>query len=144
MNRLVTFLAVDLFACLLACHPLAFSVDPAFSPDAQAQILRAAADWNTRTNTAHQISFDGNSWHFLSAEPPEGGYNGLTKMSERTIWCRPIPIGATYYDVALHEFGHALGLGHATTGVMMATTVSDEFTPEVMAECRRAGACSNP
>lgn len=135
MKRLLALLAF-----LSACAPaVAYRPDPAFSPDEQAQIQRAADEWNKYVKPAYRIH-PGDDWQVLKQEPPHS-YNGEAKRSTKTIWIRPVPIGASVYEVALHEFGHALGLGHTETGVMMAFTVSTEFTSEVLAECRRAGAC---
>jgi hypothetical protein len=131
-----------LLAALVACAPpVAYRADVSFTDDEHAQIWRAASEWNRHTKPEKRITL-GNEWRVLKAEPPGGfGYNGLCRRSVKTIWIRPQPFGATTYEVAVHEWGHALGLGHTTTGVMMPNTVSTEFTPEVMAECKRVGAC---
>jgi hypothetical protein len=131
MRRLV-------LAALLSCTPLQFAVDPAFVPDEQAEVRKAAADWNART--VHPITFDGTAWRVLKQDPGTG-YNGITYSSKHLILISAEHPGATVYSVALHEFGHALGLQHTTTGVMQAAVVSTEFTPEVLAECKRVSAC---
>ncbi len=123
---------------LAACTPLRFSVDSAFTPDENAQILKAAHDWNVHSK--RKISFDGDSWRILKQDPGTG-YNGWSSSSQHLIRIRPEHPGASVYEVALHEFGHALGLKHTTTGLMQAAVVNTEFTPEVLAECRRVGAC---
>jgi predicted Zn-dependent protease len=128
-----------LLALVVACAPPVAYRAPAFTPSEQAEISRAAAAWNAVTRADHQIT-EGDAWQVLKEKPPQG-YNGECSISRRTIWIDPEHPGASVYDVALHEFGHALGLGHTKTGVMMANTVSTAFTPEVLAECRRAGAC---
>jgi hypothetical protein len=132
------------FALVAACTPpgLAYRQDPAFPEDEVEQIWLAARAWDAILKPERRI-YRGSDWSVIRQEPPGGfGYNGLCRQSVRTIWIHPEPRGATTYAVALHEWGHALKLGHTTTGVMMPNTVSVEFTPEVLTECRRAGACS--
>lgn len=119
--------------------PVAYRADVAFSAPERAEIAQAAADWNERLKPDKRIT-EGDAWKVLKQEPPHS-FNGECHRGVKTIWIRPAPVDASVYAVALHEWGHALGLGHTTTGVMMATTVSTEFTPEVMTECRKAGVC---
>lgn len=129
-----------LFLFLVACAPpLKFAVDPAFPSPDHDQITAAAAEWNRRT-TGHPIAFDGTSWRVVRAAPVSG-YNGWCDHSRRLIEIHPNPPGATIYAVALHEFGHALGLNHTEHGVMDPKHVTVEFSNEDMAECRRVGAC---
>lgn len=126
---------------ILGCAPArAFEVDPKFSADERSEIARAAEEWNARTKPARRITFDGHAWRVLK-EDPATGFNGRADSSTRTIQIRPEHPGVSTYAIALHEFGHAVGLGHTDSGVMMAFTVSTEFTPDVIAECRRVGAC---
>lgn len=132
------------FAGLLlvaSCGSLAFAIDPAFAPSEREEIQAAAAAWNLVVSPENRLTFDAASWRVFKREPPSGGFNGLCRRSERTIWIRPQPIGATTYAVALHEFGHALGLGHTESGVMNPNRVTVEFSEEDLVECRRAGAC---
>lgn len=127
-------------ALLVACaHPVAYHTDPTFTPDERAEIRQAAAAWNAFLKPEKQIT-EGDAWVILKQAPPLG-YNGQCSISQRTIWIHPEHRGATMYDVALHELGHAVGLGHTKTGVMMALEVSAVFTTEVLGECRRIGAC---
>lgn len=131
----------SLLALSVACGgPLGMRVDPSWPASAQDEIARAAADWNARVKPDRRIVLGHDGWRILRDTPP-GGYNGFALPSERTIWIAPEPRGASVYAVALHEMGHALGLRHTPTGVMMPFTVSTDFTPEVLAECRHAEAC---
>ena len=129
-----------LLALLVACTPpVAYRMDVAFSTSEQAEIRRAAAEWNAITTEDSQIT-EGDEWRVLK-KVPQFNRNGECSRSKRTIWIHPEHPGATVYEVAVHEFGHALGLGHTTTGLMMGDVLSTEWTPEVLAECRKVGAC---
>ncbi len=145
---------------LIACAPaLAFAVDPAFPPSERGEIAQAAATWNTVTVQDKQIVVDGGEWTIQRAAP-DGGWNGITYAALRLIYIHPKHPGATAYAVALHEFGHALGLQHlcasdavgdvasnvpcdpsVSLGVMDPTHVEDELSTADMAECRRVEAC---
>jgi hypothetical protein len=128
-------------AFLVSCAPpLAFTVAPTFTPDEQAQIARAADEWNKRTVPSKRITLDGGEWRILE-EDPGTGWNGSATPSRRVIRIHPNPVNATTYAVALHEFGHALGLMHTARGVMFATEATEEFSDEDQAECRRVEAC---
>lgn len=130
-----------LLALLAACAPPpAFTVSPAFDADEQEQIARAAEEWNKRTVPEAHITVTGGEWRILK-EIPHPYYNGSCSRSGRWIKIRPNPTSAAVYDIALHEFGHAIGLGHVPRGVMNPEVATVEFSDEDMAECRRVGAC---
>lgn len=145
---------------LVACAPaLAFAVDPAFPASEQEEIRLAAETWNAVTVPEKRISVEGGQWT-VQAIAPEGGWNGITYRSRRVIQIHPQHPRATVYAVAMHEFGHALGLAHlctsnavgpessdrvcdvtASVGVMDPLTVREDLTALDMAECRRVGSC---
>lgn len=145
-------LTVLLLALLCACAPsYRFRVDPRFEPIEVRGIEKAVYTWNVLPGFRHRITLDtkGN-WQVLKEEGPKSkqddgmpidyDWNGECSRSKRTVWIHP-QSSEDEYPVMLHELGHAVGMKHTTTGVMMAYTVSVEFTPEVMAECKRVGAC---
>lgn len=130
-----------LLAFLVSCAPpLAFVVAPTFTVDKQAQIAQAAATWNALTVPEKRITLDGGEWSILEVDPGTG-WNGSCTPSRRVIRIHPEPANASVYEVALHEFGHALGLMHTPRGVMNPEAATAEFSPEDLAECRRVETC---
>jgi hypothetical protein len=142
MKRLIIGALALLSACASGHAPgVLYQTEAEFTDDERYEIAQAAEAWNSLPALRPEMHIgEGNEWLVVKERPPQG-YNGETSVTQRKIWIDPQHPGASVYAVALHEFGHALGLGHTQTGVMMPFTVSVEFTPEVIAECRRVGAC---
>ncbi len=151
---------VILAACVACATPLAFVVSPVFTTPERSEIQRAADDWNAITTPESRITLSGGEWRFEQSAL-DSGWNGFASVGRRTVWIHPEHPGASVYEVALHEFGHALGLRHPCTaprvqgptssprlcdpaaplGVMDPTHVSNGFSAEDLAECRYVGAC---
>lgn len=113
-DRPALFLAGLLAACS-SFPPPHFRADTRFDELELGELHEAAAAWNAITAPSSRIAFDGIDWYVAKANPP-GGFNGITDVKTATISIAPVrPDGATVYVVALHEFGHALGLRHICT-----------------------------
>ncbi len=130
-------LAVLAFLSLASCASLTFH-PTGFNESELAEIHKAADAWNNVTLPDKKIRFDGNYWEIVHENPPSG-YAGYTTHRPHRIQIRP-DVGV--YSVALHEFGHALGLQHITSpGVMTPQFTVPNFTKADLAECKRVGAC---
>lgn len=86
-----------------------------FTPDEDADIRRAADEWSA--HLARPFVFSLNGWQrILSWYPqplPSGRYVGqwLADLHVMVI----LPGEAHVYEIALHEFGHVLGLEHVSS-----------------------------
>ena len=155
MRRALALLLLALVACI---EPVAYRPAPEFPDSERAEIWRAARAWDAIVKPSRRIR-PGNDWIVVREEPPYG-FNGYAHTGLRKIWIRPVPGGGvSTYEIALHEWGHALGLRHICTapgakgeanprpcgtealGVMDPLHVGTTFTEEDRQECRRSGAC---
>ncbi len=116
-------------------------IDAVFTDQQQAEIRRAAADWNKFTTRVVTFAPEGEGdWLILPAKVTLDRL-GYAQRKRRLIRINPVTPDDQVYAVALHEFGHALGLGHVKQGVMDPDRQTIVFSDDDMAECRRAGAC---
>jgi hypothetical protein len=126
---------------LLSCgsHDVVCQIDSSFSDHEQSSVRLAADSWNAIAS--HKVTFNSDAdWLILRADTT-GGSLGLEQASRHLIRISPLTPDDQVYAVALHELGHALGLGHVPTGVMDPIHQTMVFSDDDMAECRRVGAC---
>lgn len=137
-----------------------FLVSSEFSPEERAALDRAAARWNEIAieqfclqDTAEEINGDdsraifripykGEYWQEISASMGGLDFIGIYWPWDLIGIVDSMPIDQ-FERVALHEFGHAHGLGHTDAPSIMHAyegTASD-FTDKDIAECKRVGAC---
>lgn len=155
MRRLGSLLVVLLAGCI---EPVAYTPAREFPDSEREEIWKAARAWDAIVKPERRIR-PGNNWIVVREEPPYG-FNGYASRTQRKIWIRPVPGGGvSTYAIAIHEWGHALGLRHICTapgakgdadprpcgseamGVMDPMHVGTTFSEDDKAECRRAGAC---
>jgi hypothetical protein len=113
-------------------------IDPVFTEVRKDGIRRAAVEWKTIATRQIRI-LDKGDWLVVPAEVPKG--LGYAQSGRHLIRISPETPDDQVYAVALHEFGHALGLQHVKPGVMDPDVQTIEFSAEDFAECRRVGAC---
>lgn len=129
--------------CVVSCGEgdVECEIDAVFTERQQSEIRRAASHWNAFTTRAVTFAPEGEGdWIILSAKVTLDRL-GYAQRKRRIIRINPVTPDDQVYAVALHEFGHALGLGHVKKGVMDPDRQTIVFSEDDMAECRRAGAC---
>jgi hypothetical protein len=118
-------------------------IDAVFTNSQGAEIRRAAVDWNKLSVRPVTFAPEGEGdWLILPASVTLNRL-GYAQRKRRLIRINPLTPDDQIYAVALHELGHALGLGHVKQGVMDPDRQTIAFSAEDLAECRRVGACED-
>lgn len=135
--------------CLSTCadrtHVL--RVDPSFTAEERVQLREAAAKWNAVSNhhiTVLDAPCDGDE-ECIAKRPYDRIPSALGSCCRSTefITIHPSVKGDLFMHVALHEFGHLIGIKeHTQTGVMSASVETpSEITPVDLAACRAVDSC---
>lgn len=131
------------------------TVEGSFSDAQRQQLYRAAEQWNAITTADAQIELTTDDEtdcrvalrDQIHIANDNGRTVGRTTFGAHRLvtLARELGEGDTFYAVALHEFGHIVGLGHLPPGqygVMQPIAVwATAISPADLSECQRVRAC---
>jgi hypothetical protein len=139
-TSLAAFASLWLVSC--AGGSVDCEIDAVFTQSQGAEIQRAADVWNSLSVRPITFAPQGQGdWLILPASVTLNRL-GYAEPKRKLIRINPVTPDNQIYAVALHEFGHAIGLGHVKHGVMDPDHQTMAFSAEDIAECRRVGACT--